>query len=285
MSLVLFYILAAVIVVSAFLVVTLKNVFHSALFLVMTFFMVAGICLMLSAEFLAAVQVLIYVGAITILILFAIMLTHQIQSTSIRQVNEQVIPAALISILFLVLAVFAITRTFGGNHEFKPGSGVWTASIEAKKLAVQDKNWNWTVSLEDTDGKSYIAGGTISLIPNMPGNFKDQSAIGDRLDPPSGYILSSKADFSAGRNLFGQNEMIYLKAWSDELEYRSIKDAVWTLTSSVDNTKIITEPLSNDSPETIGALMMSKFVLPFEVVSALLLVALMGAIVISRKDK
>ena len=59
MSLLLFYLLAGVILVCAILVVTLRNVFHSALFLVLTFFFVAGIYLMLKAEFLAAVQVLI----------------------------------------------------------------------------------------------------------------------------------------------------------------------------------------------------------------------------------
>ena len=122
MNLILFYLLAGILVISGILVVTLRNVFHSALFLVLAFFMVAGIYLMLSAEFLAAVQVLIYVGAITILILFAIMLTHQIQSTAIRQANEQVIPAALISIIFLVLAIFAVTRTFGGYNQFKAPS-------------------------------------------------------------------------------------------------------------------------------------------------------------------
>ncbi len=285
MNLILFYLLAGIIVISAFFVVTLRNVFHSALFLVLTFFMVAGIYLMLSAEFLAAVQVLIYVGAITILILFAIMLTHQIQSNAIRQANEQVIPAALISIIFLVLAIFAVTRTFGGYSQFRAPSGVWTASIDAGKLAASDKIWNWTISLEDSRGKSYVAGGTINLVSKLPDIETRQRPIGERPDPSSGYILSSKPDFSQGKTLFGKNETIYLKAWSDELEYHSIKDAVWKLMSNSDMNNVITAPLVNDSPDTIGQLMMSKFVLPFEIVSVLLLMALMGAIVISRKDK
>ena len=138
MSLALFYVLAAVIVVSAFMVVTLRNVFHSALFLVITFFMVAGIYLMLNAEFLAAVQVLIYVGAITILMLFAIMLTYQIQSKSVRQTNEQVIPAGIITVIFLVLAIFAMTRTFGDTKPSANNTGVWTASIAANELSSND---------------------------------------------------------------------------------------------------------------------------------------------------
>jgi NADH:ubiquinone oxidoreductase subunit 6 (subunit J) len=282
---VLFYLLGAIIIISAFLVVTLRNVFHSALFLVLTFFMVAGIYLMLSAQFLAAVQVLIYVGAITILILFVIMLTQQIQSKSIRQTNEQVVPAAIISIVFLVMAIFAMTRSFGDKHDFKAASGVWTASIDARKLAVDGNKWNWIVSLEDTDGKNYIAGGTIDIISRMRNFERPMASSVEPAMSPSGYILSPKADFSLSKNLFGENEMIYLKAWSDKLDYRTIKDAAWKLTSDSDISKVITEPLTNDNPGTIGQLLMSKFVLPFEVVSVLLLVALMGAIVISRKDK
>jgi NADH:ubiquinone oxidoreductase subunit 6 (subunit J) len=280
----LFYLLAAVIVVSGILVVTLRNVFHSALALVLTFFTVAGIYLMLSAEFLAAVQVLIYVGAVTILILFAIMLTHQIQSNSIRQTNEQAIPAALISIIFLALAIFAMTRTFGGRSEIVPGVGAWTAAIDAKKLS-SDKSWNWTVSLEDNSGKSYIAGGNINLVPKIPPYTQVGSEINNEADPPSGYMLSSKADYSLQRNLFGLDETIYLKAWSNRLAGPVLKEAIWTLISSTNDKNVIIEKLANSNPESIGQLIMSKYVLPFEVVSVLLLVALVGAIVISRKEK
>ena len=72
MNLAIFYVLAFMTAVSALMVVTLKNIFHSALFLALTFFSVAGLYLLLGADFLAGVQVLIYVGAITILMIFAI---------------------------------------------------------------------------------------------------------------------------------------------------------------------------------------------------------------------
>ena len=164
------------------------------------------------------------------------MLTYQIQSKSIRQTNEQVIPAALISIIFLFLAIFAMTRTFGDVKEARPSVGAWTASIEAKKL-FPDKMWNWTISLEDNAGKNYIAGGSISLVPNMPDYAQKGSLINIENNPPSGYVLSSKADFSIQKNLFGENETIYLKAWSDKLNGQALKEAKWTLTSNTnDNT-------------------------------------------------
>ncbi len=72
----LFWLFAVVIVVAALLVVGLRNIVHSALALIVIFAMAAGIYVLLNAEFIGIVQILIYVGAVTILILFALMLTR-----------------------------------------------------------------------------------------------------------------------------------------------------------------------------------------------------------------
>ena len=72
----LFWIIAIILVGSALLVVGLRNIVHSALALVVLFAMAAGIYLLLNAEFIAIVQILIYAGAVTILVLFALMLTR-----------------------------------------------------------------------------------------------------------------------------------------------------------------------------------------------------------------
>jgi NADH:ubiquinone oxidoreductase subunit 6 (subunit J) len=106
-----FYILAGIIICSSIMVVVMKNIFHSALFLVLCFFSVAGIYILLEAEFVAAVQVLIYVGAITVLMIFAIMLTSQIYSPSIKQSNEQVIPALLIVVALLIVTLVILAKT------------------------------------------------------------------------------------------------------------------------------------------------------------------------------
>jgi NADH-quinone oxidoreductase subunit J len=71
---VLFYIFAAIAVISALLVITRKNVVHSAVCLAATLLSVAGIFLTLHAEFLAGVQVIVYVGGILVLFVFVIML-------------------------------------------------------------------------------------------------------------------------------------------------------------------------------------------------------------------
>ncbi|MEW6203356.1 MAG: NADH-quinone oxidoreductase subunit J, partial [bacterium] len=71
-----FYLFAVVIVVSALCVVSMRNIVHCAMFLACTFTGVAALYVLLDADFLAAIQILIYVGAVTVLILFAIMLSH-----------------------------------------------------------------------------------------------------------------------------------------------------------------------------------------------------------------
>ncbi len=72
---VIFWIIAILLVGSALLVVGMRNIVHSALALVVLFAMASGIYLLLNAEFIAIVQILIYTGAVSILILFALMLT------------------------------------------------------------------------------------------------------------------------------------------------------------------------------------------------------------------
>src|SRR6266404_2187733 len=86
---VLFYIFGTVAVVSAILVITQRNVVHSAMFLAATLLAVAGIFLTLHAEFLAGVQVIVYVGGILVLFVFVIMLISVERAEHERQYNRQ----------------------------------------------------------------------------------------------------------------------------------------------------------------------------------------------------
>ena len=106
-----FWILAFVTLVSAFMVVSLKNIFHCALFLILCLFSVAGLYVLLEAEFIAAAQVLIYVGAVAILMIFAIMLTSNLASRRIRQLNENVLVSFLVSAVFVFAGILLIRAT------------------------------------------------------------------------------------------------------------------------------------------------------------------------------
>ncbi|HET6454400.1 MAG TPA: NADH-quinone oxidoreductase subunit J [Armatimonadota bacterium] len=84
-----FIAVAGLTIISAALVVTLRNIFHCLLFLALAFLGVAGIYLLLSADFMAAAQVLIYIGAIVVLMMFALMMTHRVMSTNVIQTLGQ----------------------------------------------------------------------------------------------------------------------------------------------------------------------------------------------------
>ncbi len=105
-----FYLIAAVMAVSALRVVTTKNVVHAALYLVMVLAGAAALFVLLAAEFLAAVQVLVYIGAIVVLFLFGVMLTRapightaDLDNSAGQRVSALVVGAGLLGLLGTIL--------------------------------------------------------------------------------------------------------------------------------------------------------------------------------------
>lgn len=107
----LFWIFAVILVGAALLVVGLRNIVHSALALVMVFAMAAGIYVLLSASFIAIVQILIYVGAVMILILFALMLTRITGQRQTNPANKLWPVAALICIGVGATIIYAVSSS------------------------------------------------------------------------------------------------------------------------------------------------------------------------------
>jgi len=104
---VIFWFLSVVAIGAALGVVLIRDLFRAALLLIVVFVAVAGFFVMLNAEFLAVVQVLIYAGAISILIIFAVMLTRDVQRGNMP--NRLQVPAVLFAALLLAaLVVVAI---------------------------------------------------------------------------------------------------------------------------------------------------------------------------------
>jgi len=104
-----FWILAVVAILAALGVVLLRNVFRAALSLILCFLSVAGLYITLSADFLAAAQILIYVGAISVLIILAFMMTREVQHGS--PPNKLQIPAFIVAVLFLEVLVLTLINT------------------------------------------------------------------------------------------------------------------------------------------------------------------------------
>ena len=104
---VVFYFVAALTVLGGLGVVLARNVVHSALFLVVALLAVAAVFILLSAEFLAIVQILIYGGAVTILILFAMMLTR-VRDMPGSLDGPQRPFAAMAAAAFLAISILAV---------------------------------------------------------------------------------------------------------------------------------------------------------------------------------
>jgi NADH-quinone oxidoreductase subunit J len=90
-----FYVFAAVLIVSALLVVSARNPVHSVLFLILAFFNAAALFVLLGAEFLAMVLVVVYVGAVAVLFLFVVMMLD-IDFTELKQGFLQYAPLGII---------------------------------------------------------------------------------------------------------------------------------------------------------------------------------------------
>jgi NADH-quinone oxidoreductase subunit J len=108
---VIFYVFAAITVGSAAVVVLARSLIYSAFALLFTFFGVAGLYVLLGADFLAATQLLIYVGGILVLLLFGVMLTHKIYELDLRSEVTQFLPGAIIWSGILVLLLVTAFRT------------------------------------------------------------------------------------------------------------------------------------------------------------------------------
>ncbi len=102
-----FIILSAVTLGGGLLVVTVRNLFHAALYLMLSLFGVAGLFALLTAPFLAGVQVVVYIGAIAILIVLAIMLTPHV--TRVDATNRQWIASLVVAVIFFFMLVSIVT--------------------------------------------------------------------------------------------------------------------------------------------------------------------------------
>jgi len=93
---IIFYLFALITLISASIVVFSKNIVYSAFSLLFTFFGVAGLYVLMMADFIAITQLLIYVGGILVLVIFGVMLTTRVISVDMRTGTVQTLPAVLI---------------------------------------------------------------------------------------------------------------------------------------------------------------------------------------------
>ena len=282
--------------------VATRNVVHAALFLLLSLIAVAGIYLLLFAEFLALVQVLIYGGAILIVLLFAIMLTRSQEYPRISD-NPQW-PLAIIA----GLAMFGVLAT----------AMLWKEPVDAFPVNVATNESSYAVDLNGN--------GTVTDM-EVAGPF-DEVALGFDLDGdglvtttdvvgpldesgPYGVDLNGNREIDAADVEPGFHEAVYgtdLDGDGDRLGFinAAVDEAEIDLNGDGDTVDIAVFPafyervysasLDGDNRITgidthgpglskIGNALFTDWAVPFEVASLLLLVALIGAIIIASPGR
>jgi NADH-quinone oxidoreductase subunit J len=137
---VIFLLTAALTLGSAIAVVTVRNLVHAALALIVSFFGVAIVFVLLQSGFLAAVQVVLYIGAIAILIIFAIMLTRRVMQDTGPQINRQWWLAAILSVALFAALMMVLRQVPGLQGATAPVALDTEASLRQLGAALVDPN-------------------------------------------------------------------------------------------------------------------------------------------------
>lgn len=198
-----FWILSGLILFSGLMVVTVKNIIHAALWLIASFAGVAAFYFLLEAPFIGVVQILVYTGAISILVLFAIMLTRQVTGEGTRQLFERWWVAAVVAVGLFALVIVP---------------GVWS--------------------------------------PELPVQQAQPTAPGEPAPSP-------QPDY------WPQTDLIAAQPAADD----------------PNNPQPEASPATIAGAFEIGRSFMGEYLIPFEVSSILLLVALIGAVVIAYEER
>ena len=313
-----FWILAVSSVAAALGMVLLRDIFRAALLLVVVFLGVAGAFVLMNAEFLAVVQVLIYAGAIAILIIFAIMLTRDVQSGNLP--NRLQAAAVLLPGLLLVALIFVAVdtdwRVLASDDQPIPEEAHLQEQfvkdqalrriaevIQTNTVGGLPADWEESLDQRIRAGLSEATGPEAREIAKKGASYLELG----RLKVTLGFELLPEFTRRVGDEIKRPSEALRTALGNVEVEearivlskHAAIRDKVegtsWWLDSGdgdllytvirTDGGLAVYEGRFEDADDRsgIGELLINDFVLPFEAASVLLLAAVIGALVLVRE--
>lgn len=166
---VVFWALAVVAIAGAVGVVMVRDLFRAALLLATVFVAVGGFYVLMNAEFLAVVQILIYVGAIAVLFIFGVMLTRDVQQGNAP--NRLQIPAGIVSALLLAVMIFTAVTTDWRT--------LADAGLEAKSQVAQTQ----AVGIVDAERLATNSGLSADEVESVAGGGLADLLVGDFVLP------------------------------------------------------------------------------------------------------
>lgn len=135
-SVILFYILSAIVLVFAAISVLSRKIFRAAISLLTSLVGIAGIYLLWDMDFIAAIQIIIYVGGIVVLIIFSIFLTHRASENLPKQLINKRIRSILIALTGFLFTAWIISAT-----QFVPIVSTTAGSLSIKEIGVEILNY------------------------------------------------------------------------------------------------------------------------------------------------
>jgi NADH-quinone oxidoreductase subunit J len=266
-----FYLMAALAVGGSLLVAGSRNIVRSAFSLLAVLFAAAGLYAIMKADFIAAAQVLIYVGGILVLIIFAVMLTHRITDVNISN-DSTPGPAAFCACLCLLFSLVVVVL-FTTRWKRDPEETVVRAGPQELVLFQYQGDGRTGLARGGDAVEGHVVLGV--RVASPPKGATDVAfKIGDREDVtvplgPEGTALYDLKNLPEGKYKWRAK----LKAQDADLTPLSppvVPDADFTVYRG------ITEP--------IAIALAGPYLLAFEAISVLLLAALVGAAFLARKE-
>jgi NADH-quinone oxidoreductase subunit J len=268
---VVFYVLAAAAVGGAVAVAASRNIVRSAFALLAVLFSAAALYAVMKADFIAAAQVLIYVGGILVLIIFAVMLTHRI--TDVKLSNESTPgPAAFCACLCLLFSLVVVI--------------LFTAKWQRDSEEVVVRSGGNEVFL-----RQYQADGSTGLAPGGTA-FEGSVVLAVRVDRPIGDVKFVSFTAVSSQGTKSSTVPFQLGVTPCPLSDLAEGDWHWSATlNGVDGELAKVEsPAARDFTvhrgitRSVARALSGPYLLAFEVVSVLLLAALVGAAFLARKE-
>lgn len=194
-----FYVFAALSVASGAMVVTARNPVHSVLFLILTFFNVAGLFVLLGAEFVAMILVIVYVGAVAVLFLFVVMMLD-IHAANVREGFVKMLPMGAVVglVLFAELILVFATWGFGPGVEIARAVPMTTGLTNTEAIGVV--LYTDYIYLFQLSGIVLLIGmiGSIMLTLRLRGGVRRQNALEQATRPLSDCIEIKKVATGKG---------------------------------------------------------------------------------------
>lgn len=252
-----FYVFAIGVVIASSAVVLFRSPLYSAIALIGDFFFFAGLYVLLSAHFMAVVQILVYAGAIMVLFIFIIMLLN-LRDEELGQVKLrfQHAVALAVSLAFFAFSAMAISNLF--DHD----------KIEQARQVAAQTQASQDASLADGEDSTPVPIRTTSAVPSLFADL-NEAGLNYQYDRELASLRDGTADPAARKyRPFDSTQKFETPPMYLGVDARGGQ---------------LREPVSWGTIEPLSLLLVNRFVVPFELTALLLLAAIIGAVIIAKK--